>query len=71
MRKLLTAILITLVIPMGCAWSHPIYDERGNIVGETLEAHTDFVYEAQGERTTLDLRLKESVGGRWNRPVRP
>ena len=43
MRKLLTAILITLVIPMGIAWSHPIYDERGNIVGETLEDHGGMV----------------------------
>ena len=37
MRKLLTAILVTLVIPMGIAWSHPVYDERGNIVGEKEE----------------------------------
>ena len=43
MRKLMAAILITLVIPMGCAWSHPIYDERGNIVGETLEDHGGMV----------------------------
>lgn len=43
MRRLLTAILVTLVIPMGCAWSHPVYDERGNIVGETLEDHGGMV----------------------------
>ena len=64
----MTAILVTLVIPMGCAWSHPVYDERGNIVGETLEAHTDSMYEAQGERTTLDLRLKESPAGKEEKP---
>lgn len=37
MHKTLTAILVTLVIPMGIAWSHQVYDERGNIVGEKEE----------------------------------
>lgn len=61
-------IALTLSILTGLAWAHPVYDERGHIIGETLEAHTDSVYEAQGERTTLDLRFKEAHAGKKEEP---
>ena len=62
------AMLMGSLIIYGKCQAHPVYDERGNIVGETLEAHTDSVYEAQGERTTLDLRFKEAPAGKKEEP---
>ena len=64
---ILAALMGSLIIYGKCQ-AHPAYDERGNIVGETLEAHTDSVYEAQGERTTLDLRFKEAPAGKEEKP---
>jgi hypothetical protein len=41
------AMLMGSLIIYGKCQAHPVYDERGNIVGETLEDHTGSVYEAQ------------------------
>lgn len=60
------AALIGSLIIYGKCMAHPAYDEQGNIVGETLDPYS--VYEAQGERTTLDLRFKEAPAGKEEKP---